>query len=246
MIARRAAKSKTAVRARSKKGVRDLVFLFDVDNTLLDNDRFQSDLFRHIEREFGRDARARYLAIFEELRDQLGYADYLGALERYRQQDLHDPRFLHMANWVIEYPFPQRLYPGALDVLKRVRKWGKAVILSDGDAVFQPRKVERSGIWKAVGGNVLIFIHKEQELECVENIYPARHYVMVDDKLRLLQAIKDIWKDRVTTVFVQQGHYARDKKATAEYRPADISIRRIADLLDIELRSWVQKKEVAK
>jgi hypothetical protein len=246
MIARKAAKSKTAVRARSKKSVKDLVFLFDVDNTLLDNDRFQSDLFRHIEREFGRDARERYLAIFEELRDQLGYADYLGALERYRQEKLHDPRFLHMANWVIEYPFPQRLYPGALDVLKRVRKWGKAVILSDGDAVFQPRKVERSGIWKAVSGNVLIFIHKEQELECVESIYPARHYVMVDDKLRLLQAIKDIWKDRVTTVFVQQGHYARDKKATAEYRPADISIRRIADLLDIELRSWVQKKEAAK
>jgi FMN phosphatase YigB (HAD superfamily) len=130
--------------------------------------------------------------------------------------------------------------------LKRVRKWGKAVILSDGDAVFQPRKVERSGIWKAVGGNVLIFIHKEQELECVDSIYPARHYVMVDDKLRLLQAIKDIWKDRVTTVFVQQGHYARDKKAIAQYRPADISIRRIADLLDIELRSWVQKKEAAR
>ncbi len=246
MSAKKAAKSKAPVRAGSRNGVRELVFLFDVDNTLLDNDRFQSDLFRHIEREFGRDARARYLEIFEQLRDQLGYADYLGALERYRQQALHDPRFLHMANWVIEYPFPQRLYPAALDVLKHVRKWGKAVILSDGDAVFQPRKVERSGIWKAVGGNVLIFIHKEQELECVENIYPARHYVMVDDKLRLLQAIKDIWKDRVTTVFVQQGHYARDKKATAQYRPADISIRRIADLLDIELRSWVQKKEAAK
>lgn len=246
MIAKKAAKSKSTVRAGLKKSVTDLVFLFDVDNTLLDNDRFQSDLFRHIEREFGRDARARYLEIFEDLRNQLGYADYLGALERYRQQDLHDPRFLHMANWVIEYPFPQRLYPGALDVLKRVRRWGKAVILSDGDAVFQPRKVERSGIWKAVGGNVLIFIHKEQELECVGNIYPARHYVMVDDKLRLLEAIKDIWKDRVTTVFVQQGHYARDKKACAQYRPADISIRRIADLLDIELRSWVRKKEAAK
>lgn len=246
MIAKKAVKSKTVARARSKQGVTELVFLFDVDNTLLDNDRFQNDLFRHIEREFGREARARYLAIFEELRDQLGYADYLGALERYRQEDLHDPRFLHMANWVIEYPFPQRLYPGALNVLKHVRKWGKAVILSDGDAVFQPRKVERSGIWKAVGGKVLIFIHKEQELECVEKIYPARHYVMVDDKLRLLQAIKDIWKDRVTTVFVQQGHYARDKKACAQYQPADISIGRIADLLDIELRLWVQKKEAAK
>jgi len=246
MSAKKAAKSKASVRAGSRSGVKGLVFLFDVDNTLLDNDRFQSDLFRHIERDFGREARARYLAIFEELRDQLGYADYLGALERYRQQDLHDPRFLRMANWVIEYPFPQRLYPGALDVLRQVRTWGKAVILSDGDAVFQPRKVERSGIWKAAGGNVLIFIHKEQELECVESIYPARHYVMVDDKLRLLEAIKNIWKDRVTTVFVQQGHYARDKKAISQYRPADISIRRIADLLDIELRSWVQKKEAAK
>jgi haloacid dehalogenase-like hydrolase len=240
MNAKKATRTK-ASRGAKRVGTKDLVFLFDVDNTLLDNDRFQSDLFRHIEREFGREARARYLEIFEDLRNKLGYADYLGALERYRQEDLHDPRFLHMANWVIEYPFPQRLYPGALDVLRRVKRWGKAAILSDGDAVFQPRKVERSGLWKAVGGNVLIFIHKEQELECVESLYPAGHYVMVDDKVRLLEAIKDIWKDRVTTVFVQQGHYARDKKSCAQYRPADISIRRIADLLEIELRSWVRK-----
>lgn len=147
-----------------------------------------------------------------------------------------------MANWLIEYPFAARLYPGALDAVKHAKRWGKVAILSDGDAVFQPRKVERSGLWKAVGGKVLIFIHKEQELDCVENLYPARHYVMVDDKVRLLEAIKDIWKDRVTTIFVQQGHYARDKKSVAQYRPADISIRRIADLLDIELSSWVQKK----
>jgi FMN phosphatase YigB (HAD superfamily) len=133
------------------------------------------------------------------------------------------------------------LYPGAIEVIKRTRKWGQVAILSDGDAVFQPRKVERSGLWKAVGGNVLIFIHKERELECVKKFYPARHYVVVDDKLRLLEAIKDIWKDRVTTVFAQQGHYARDRKSNAKYRPADISIRRIADLLDIELRSWVRK-----
>jgi hypothetical protein len=238
----KATKTKAMVLAGAKKPLRDLVFLFDVDNTLLDNDRFQSDLFRHIEREFGRDARTRYLEIFEELRNQLGYADYLGALERYRQEKLRDPRFLHMANWVIEYPFPQRLYDGAIEVVRRARKWGHVAILSDGDAVFQPRKVDRSGLWKAVGGNVLIFIHKEQELETVEQLYPARHYVVVDDKLRLLEAIKEIWKDRVTTVFVQQGHYARDKKAIAQYRPADISIRRIADLLDIELRSWVRKK----
>jgi FMN phosphatase YigB (HAD superfamily) len=241
MSAKKAVKPKTAARA-SRKSVKELVFLFDVDNTLLDNDRLQSDLFRHIEREFGKDARARYLEIFEELRDKLGYADYLGVLELYRQEKLHDPRFLHMANWLIEYPFAARLYPGALDVVKHAKRWGQVAILSDGDAVFQPRKVERSGLWKAVGGNVLIFIHKEQELGCVESLYPARHYVMVDDKLRLLEAIKDVWKDRVTTVFVQQGHYARDKKSVAQYRPADISIRRIADLLDIELRSWVRKK----
>ncbi len=246
MSAKKAAKTKPTKKkglllAGARKPMRDLVFLFDVDNTLLDNDRFQSDLFRHIEREFGQDARRRYLEIFEELRNQLGYADYLGALERYRQEKLRDPRFLHMANWVIEYPFSQRLYPGSIEVIKRARKWGHVAILSDGDAVFQPRKVDRSGLWKAVGGNVLIFIHKEQELETVEQLYPARRYVMVDDKLRLLESIKDIWKDRVTTVFVQQGHYARDKKAIAQYRPADISIRRIADLLDIELRSWVRK-----
>jgi hypothetical protein len=241
MSAKKSAKAPGNTRSSKRGGVKDLVFLFDVDNTLLDNDRFQSDLFRHIEREFGRDARTRYLEIFEDLRNKLGYADYLGALERYRQEKLHDPRFLHMANWVIEYPFPARLYPGALEVVRRVKKWGQVAILSDGDAVFQPRKVERSGLWKAVGGNVLIFIHKEQELECVESIYPARHYVMVDDKVRLLEAIKDIWKERVTTVFVQQGHYARDKKSCAQYRPADISIRRIADLLEIELRSWARK-----
>jgi len=244
MTAPKSSKSRAPLRAAAPGKMKDLVFLFDVDNTLFDNDRMQSDLFRHIGREFGDEARERYLAIFEELRSELGYADYLGALERYRQEKLHDPRFLRMANWLIEYPFAERLYPDALEVLKHAKRWGKVAILSDGDAVFQPRKVERSGLWKAVGGKVLIFIHKEQELECVEQLYPARHYVMVDDKLRLLQAIKDIWKDRVTTVFVRQGHYARDKKASAENRPADISIRRIADLLDIELRSWVPKETV--
>lgn len=237
MSAKRISKPKMPPSATARRE-NDLVFLFDVDNTLLDNDRMQSDLFGHIGREFGNDARKRYLAIFEELRSQLGYADYLGALERYRQEKLHDPRFLHMANWLIEYPFAARLYPGALEVIKRVRRRGKAVILSDGDAVFQPRKVERSGLWKAFSGNVLIFIHKEQELECVERLYPAKHYVMADDKLRLLEAIKKIWKDRVTTVFVQQGHYARDRKAIAQYRPADITIRRIADLLKVDMRRW--------
>jgi len=226
-------------------GGSELVFLFDVDNTLFDNDRMQNDLFGHIGKHFGEEARSRYLEIYEQLRSELGYADYLGALERYRLEKLRDPRFLAVSNWLIGYPFPQRLYPGALDVVKQARRWGKAAILSDGDAVFQPRKVDASGLWKAFAGNVLIFIHKEQELDCVEHFYPAKHYVMVDDKLRLLQAIKDIWKDRVTTVFVQQGHYARDKKAIAQYRPADISIRQIRDLLKLKRADLLQTKRAA-
>ena len=211
---------------------RDLVFLFDVDNTLLDNDRVQSDLFRHIAREFGSHAKDRYLTIFEELRRQLGYADYLGALERYRLERLHDPRLLHVANWLVDYPFAKRVYPRALEVVQRAKRWGQVAILSDGDAVFQPRKVARSGLWHAFGGHVLIFVHKEKSLDCVERLYPARHYVMIDDKLRILEAIKNTWRDRVTTVFPRQGHYAKDKKNLAAYRLADINIRRIGDLLD--------------
>jgi phosphoglycolate phosphatase-like HAD superfamily hydrolase len=217
----------------------DLVFLFDVDNTLLDNDRVQADLFRHLAREFGPKARDRYVAIFEELRRELGYADYLGALERYRLENLHDPRLLSMANWLVDYPFSSRLYPGALDLVGRCRRWGRVAILSDGDAVFQPRKIERSGLWKAFGGHVLIFVHKENELPAVEQFYPCNHYVMVDDKLRILEAIKDIWKERVTTVFVKQGHYARDKKSIAKYQPADISINRIGDLLDFKRTAFL-------
>ena len=230
MSARKTLPARTA--ARSK--MHDLVFLFDVDNTLLDNDRMQNDLFRHIQREFGAPARKRYLDIFEELRSELGYADYLGALERYRVENLHDPRLLHVANWLVDYPFWERLYPGAFAVIQRMKRWGTVAILSDGDAVFQPRKVERSGLWKAFGGHVLIFIHKEQELAAVEKFFPAKHYVMVDDKLRLLQAIKDVWQHRVTTVFARQGHYARDGKANAKYQPADISLRRIAELLEMK------------
>ena len=222
-----------------RKSAAEVVFLFDVDNTLFDNDRMQDDLFGHIGREFGPQARKRYLEIFEELRTELGYADYLGALERYRLEKLRDPRFLNVSNWLIDYPFSKRVYPRALEVVKQFRRWGTAAILSDGDAVFQPRKVNRAGLWKAFSGNVLIFIHKEQELACVEQFYPAKHYVMFDDKLRLLEAIKDIWKDRVTTVFVKQGHYALNKKDVAKYRPADLTIQRIADLLKMKRSAFL-------
>jgi len=213
---------------------RELVFLFDVDNTLLDNDRVTADLMKRLSTTLGQRARDKYVEIFEKLRKELGYADYLGALERYRLEDLHDSRILEISNWFVDYPFRKRLFPRVFGVIQRIRRWGQIAILSDGDAVFQPRKIARSGLWKAFAGNVMIYIHKEQMLSDVELLYPARHYVMVDDKLRILEAIKNQWGGRVTTVFPKQGHYAHDSKANAQYRPADISVNRIADLLKFE------------
>jgi FMN phosphatase YigB (HAD superfamily) len=213
----------------------EVVFLFDVDNTLLNNDRVLEDLLLHIESEFGAARRDRYLAIFEELRAELGYADYLGALQRYRVEATCDPRLLMMSSFLLDYPFANRLYPGSLDVLEHLRRWGPTVILSDGDVVFQPRKVQRSGLWEAVEGRVLIYIHKEQMLDDVERRYPARHYVMVDDKLRILAAMKKVQRDRLTTVFPRQGHYALDAKAIAAYPLADITVERIGDLVDYGL-----------
>ena len=212
-----------------------VVFLVDVDNTLLDNDRITADLRRHLERTLGRDRQERYWTIFEDLRAELGYADYLGALQRYRVEHPRDPHVLTVSTFLIDYPFANRLYPGSLDVLAHLGAWGPTVILSDGDAVFQPRKLDRSGLAEAVGGNVLIYIHKERELDDVEHRYPAQHYVFIDDKLRLLTAVKAIWGRRVTTVFPRQGHYAHDPKALRSYPPADVSIERIGDLLELDL-----------
>ena len=214
-----------------------VVFLFDVDNTLLDNDRVTSDLKRHLEQEVGPERAQRYWTIFESLRNELGYADYLGALQRYRSEDPHDPRLLTISHFLVNYPFANRLFPDSLDAVEHVKQWGPAVILSDGDVVFQPRKVDRSGLFEAVDGRVLIYVHKELELDDVEARFPSEHYVLVDDKLRILAAIKGIWGSRVTTVFVRQGHYALDPKTLAAYPAADVSIKRIGDLLNFDLRS---------
>ena len=211
------------------------VFLVDVDNTLIDNDRIQEDIKRHLEREFGAACRDRYWTILEHLFGELGYRDYLGALQRYRVEHPQDIHLLSMSSFLVDYPFANRLYPGSLDVLERFRSWGQTVILSDGDVVFQPRKVERSGIFEAVEGHVLIYIHKEQALDDVARRYPAKHYVLVDDKLRILTAVKRIWGSRVTTVFPRQGQYAHDPEALAAYPPADVTVERIADLLAYEL-----------
>ena len=213
----------------------DVVFLFDVDNTLLDNDTVVRDFRAYLVRESGPDAAERYWAIFEDLRRELGYADYLGALQRYRLERLHDPRLLLLSSWLIDYPFAKRLYPLALQVLAHFGRLGLTVICSDGDVVFQPRKIDRSGIRRAVEGRVLVHIHKERELESVERIFPAAHYVLIDDKLRILAAVKQIWGSRVTTVFPRQGHYAHDPEILAGNPPADLTITRIGDLLDCDL-----------
>jgi FMN phosphatase YigB (HAD superfamily) len=217
----------------------EVVFLFDVDNTLLDNDRVTADLRRYLEKSFGPEVRDRYFAIFEELRVELGYADYLGTLQRYRLEAECDPRLLMISEYLVDYPFANRLYPGSLDVLERVRQWGPTVILSDGDVVFQPRKVRRSSLWDAVEGRVLIYIHKELMLDDVERHYPARHYVMVDDKLRILAAMKNFWGDRLTAVFPRQGHYALDPKTLAAYPAADITLEHIGELAHCDLPDFL-------
>jgi FMN phosphatase YigB (HAD superfamily) len=211
-----------------------VVCLLDVDNTLLDNDRVTLDLRQYLDRQVGPERTQRYWEIFEELREELGYADYLGALQRWRGDYPRDPNVLKLSQYLIDYPFANRLYPQSLDVIEWLKGLGTVGVLSDGDVVFQPRKVDRSGIWEAVDGNVLIYVHKEHELDDVEARLPADHYVVVDDKLRILAAVKEIWRERVTTVFPRQGHYALDPKILASYPPADVTVERIGELLQVD------------
>jgi FMN phosphatase YigB (HAD superfamily) len=213
-----------------------VVFLLDVDNTLLDNDRVTEDLRRHLSHEVGAKHQERYWAIFEELRQELGYADYLGALQRYRIENPHETRMIQVSLFFVNYHFANRLFPGSLDVLDHLSGFGPTVILSDGDVVFQPLKVDRSGLMEAVDERVLIYVHKEQELDEVERLYPAYHYVLVDDKVRILSAVKKVWGERLTTVFVKQGHYAHATDVK-DYPPADLGIDRISDLLKYDLKT---------
>jgi FMN phosphatase YigB (HAD superfamily) len=210
------------------------VFLFDVDNTLLDNDAVAADLRTYLTEHFGAERQQRYWDEFEQLRKELGYADYLGALQRFRIAYPHDTHLLIVSDWLIDYPFHKRLYPRVLDLVERTRAHGRPVILSDGDVVFQPRKIRRSGLSEAFHGDVLVYIHKEQELEDVEQRYPSKRYVLVDDKVRILAAVKEVWGDRVTTIFPRQGHYALDEELVAEYPAPDVTVERIGDLLDLE------------
>jgi len=232
--------------ARGVKSPPGVVLLIDVDNTLFDNDAFHDDLSNRIEQEFGIEGRDRYWGIYEALRSEIGYADYLGALQRFRLQDDGDPRLLPMASYLLDYPFAERLYPGSLEAIAHLRRIGLPVILSDGDVVFQPRKIERSGLWRAVEGRVLIYIHKEKVLDDVEKRYPARHYVMIDDKPRLLAAMKSLRGDRLTTVMPRQGHYALDPTNLSLYPPPDLTVEHIGDLVHYDLAALCDSAEATK
>jgi FMN phosphatase YigB (HAD superfamily) len=213
----------------------EVVFLVDVDNTLIDNDRIQTDIKAYLERQYGAPSRDRYWAILEQLFEELGYRDYLGALQRYRVEHPQDMHLLSMSSFLVDYPFADRLYPESLDVLERLRQWAPTVLLTDGEVVFQPRKVERSGLSEAVNSHVLIYIHKELALDDVEARYPALHYVLVDDKPRVLAAVKEAWGTRVTTVLPRQGQYAHDANALSSFAAPDVTVDRIGDILDCDL-----------
>jgi FMN phosphatase YigB (HAD superfamily) len=215
-----------------------VMFLLDVDNTLLDNDRFGADLGATLEAAFGADGCARYWAIYEELREQRGFADYLGALQRFRSGLDNDPALLQMSAYLLEYPFADRLYPHALDTVAHLRTLGSVAILSDGDVVFQPRKIQRAGLWAALHGEVLVYIHKQQMLVAMQQRYPAAHYVMVDDKPQLLAEMKQRLGHKLTTVFVRQGHYAATADQTIDPAP-DITIGCIGDLRQRKLDDFL-------
>ncbi|MDK3157185.1 HAD family hydrolase [Kamptonema cortianum] len=217
-----------------------LVFLFDVDNTLLDTDRVTADFKAHLSEKFGAAANRRYWEIFEDTRNLLGYADYLEAIQKYRLENESDQRLMEMSSYLLDYPFAERLFPGAASAVAHVRRFGVATILSDGDVIFQPRKVERSGLRDLFGGNVMIFLHKEEHLEYIESHYPAEHYVMIDDKVRLLDAVKRKWGRKVTTIFPRQGHYAHDQKAIAAHSRPDHVIETIGDLVTLGADDFLQ------
>jgi FMN phosphatase YigB (HAD superfamily) len=220
--------------------VQQVTFLLDVDNTLLDNDRITSDLREYLEDQLGRTHAESYWAHFEKRRRELGYADYLGALQGYREEHPHDAHILKVSCFLVDYPFADRLFPKALDVIEALKKKGQVVIVSDGDVVFQPIKIQRSGLSKAVDGHVLIYIHKERETDDVQQRYPSAHYVMIDDKLNVLAGMKKCCPV-VTTLFVRQGRYAHDEQIVKTAPQPDVTIERIGDIVNCDLDKIISK-----
>ncbi len=215
------------------------VFLFDVDNTLLDNDRFAADLRERLTDGFGAVECERYWSIYARLRDERGYADYLAALQEFRGGLDADPDLLGMSAFLLDYPFADRVYPGALKAIAHLGELGTVAILSDGDIVFQPRKIQRSGLWSAVGGNVLVFLHKERTLAAMQQRFPAAHYVMIDDKTNVLAAMKRVLGDRLTTVFVRQGHYAAASAHETITPPPDRTIETIGEVCGMSMKDFL-------
>jgi len=219
------------------KRLKRIVFFLDVDNTLLDNDRFIADLKKHLKYECGHGRAKEYWTFLEELQEELGYDDYLGALQRYHNAHAHDPHALEVSRFIIDYSFGKRLFPHAREVVNHLKKWGKPVILSDGDVVFQPRKIELAGLYKEVDGHVLIYTHKEQEINDVEERYPADHYFVIDDRLDILATFKKRWCSNVTTVLIRQGSYA--KKESRNHLETDLKFARIGDLLQYDINRYI-------
>jgi FMN phosphatase YigB (HAD superfamily) len=230
------------------KPTNPLVVLLDVDNTLLDNDRFAVDLSAYLLKQFGADGRDRYWRLFAQRRDDLGYADYLGAVQAFRGGYDDDRDRLGLSAFVLDYPFAERLYPRALEVLAHLRACAPTVIFTEGDLVFQPRKLRSAGIWDAAGGQAIVCLHKTFALTLLHRRYPAAHYFMIDDKPALLAAMKRLLGTALTTVLVHQGQYARESSAGFQERRVpplpstrprpDLEIERIADLLGRDPTRW--------
>lgn len=208
-----------------------LVVLCDVDNTLLNDNRIVSDLCDFLLDKLGEQGAKQYWTHFEALSQSLGYADYLGALQRARDEHPHEMHFIAITNFLLTYPFSERLFPRALDVIDHVACWALPVIVSDGDVVLQPIKLHRAGLARKVQDRVLVYIHKEKELDDIMQRYPATHYVFVEDNLSILSSVKREWGQRVTTIHIRPHGHPPDEGRTA-LQP-DITLNDIGDMLRI-------------
>ncbi len=216
----------------------DMVFLFDVDNTLLDHDRVKQDLGALLDSRIFDGASEHYWSAYEAIRAETGQADFLASFQRCWIDSECNPHWLPAADLMLDYPYSDRLYPGALHVLEHVSRFAMVAIVSDGDAVLQPRKIRRAGLWQAVDGRVLIYQNKQQRLADIAHRFPAQHYVMIDDKPDVLVHMKSAWSSRLTTVFPRQGHYAHDQEHRHDQPEPDISIDHIGDMLKLDIKDF--------
>ena len=208
-----------------------VAFLLDVDNTLINNDKVKTDLEERVVRYAGPDTAPVFWQVYEQVRRELDYVDLPLTLNRFRAESPEVERFAELSAAVLFYPFEECLYPRTLEVIEHLREIGTVAIVSDGDPVFQPAKIARAGLAAAVDDRVLIYVHKEQQLDDVRRRIPAGRYVIVDDKPNILVAVKRELGDRAVAIHVRQGRYARE---TGEWH-ADIEIDSIADLMEFQL-----------